>query len=76
MQPHEERVVQEAKELDEKIINLTKFVHGANDGWVGTLSARFMGLDKAEQSRMMTQLHIMRAYSTILHARINAFPTD
>jgi len=60
MQPHEERV-QEVKELDEKIINLTKFVHGANDGWVGTLSAKFQGLDKAEQSRMMSQLHIMLA---------------
>jgi len=33
MQPHEERVF-EVKELDEKIINLTKFVHGANDGWL------------------------------------------
>jgi hypothetical protein len=63
MQPHQERVVQEAKDLDEKIEKLTVFLKGEI----------LKTLPTAEQARLAQQLVYMRGYSTMLHERIEAF---
>lgn len=64
MAPHQERVVQEKKELDEKATKLSNFI-GAN--------AMFATIDAAEQERMKEQCEIMWQYSEILGKRIAAF---
>lgn len=58
-----DRVRVEKSELDEKIEKLGAFV--------GT--ERFCALSSAEQDRMDSQLHVMRAYSDILAGRIAEF---
>lgn len=63
MQPHQERVVQEVKDLDEKISKLEPFLKGDI----------FKTLVEAEQERLKSQLDHMKAYSGILHERIEAF---
>lgn len=63
MQLHQERVVQEKKELDEKIGKLLAFVGGTI----------FASLDDAERSRLSVQLQHMNGYSEILGQRIAAF---
>lgn len=66
MQPHQERVVTEKSELDEKIQKLTAFVGGTI----------FASLDDAERSRLSIQLQHMNGYSEILGQRISAFPKE
>jgi hypothetical protein len=63
MQPHQERVVVEKQELDEKITKLTAFIGGTI----------FAGLPDAERSRLSIQLQHMNGYSEILSQRIAAF---
>lgn len=63
MQPHQERVIVEKDELDEKRTKLTAFIGGA----------AYKGLDSSEQSRLDRQLEAMTLYSNILAERINAF---
>lgn len=63
MQAHQERVVVEKKELDEKILRLTEFVDGVT----------FSTLDEQERSRLRRQLGAMMIYSSILGERIVAF---
>ena len=63
MKPHQERVVQERKDLDEKITKLDEFI----DGEI------FKTLPKDEQDRLVAQSAAMTNYSDILHARISAF---
>jgi len=63
MKPHQERVVQELKDLDEKIEKLTVFIKGDV----------FNTLPMDEQGRLKQQLIYMRGYSTILSERIGAF---
>jgi hypothetical protein len=63
MQPHQERVVAEKHELDDKISKLTAFVGGTI----------FASLDDAERSRLSIQLQHMNGYSEILGQRIAAF---
>lgn len=63
MQPHQERVVQELKDLDEKISKLEVFIKG---NVISTLS-----MD--EQTRLKKQLIHMRDYSNVLNERIGAF---
>jgi hypothetical protein len=63
MKPHQERVVQERKDLDEKIDKLDEFI----DGEI------FKTLPKDEQDRLVVQSAAMTNYSDILYARINAF---
>jgi len=63
MKPHQERVVIEKAELDEKRKKLTVFLGG--DVW--------RGLDELEQSRLNRQLEAMTLYSNILGERIAAF---
>jgi hypothetical protein len=62
--PHQERVVQEKKDLDEKAQKLSDFIG---------LSATFPQLDQAEQERLKEQCEIMWQYSEILGKRIAAF---
>ena len=66
MQPHQERVVIEKKELDEKLEKLLAFI-GAGSGPI------FSKLITEEQERLTTQARIMKEYSDILADRINAF---
>lgn len=63
MQPHQERVVTEKSELDEKIGKLDSFIHGTI----------YPTLAKAERMRLMRQFCHMKDYSTVLGERIAAF---
>ncbi len=63
MQPHQERVIVEQKELSEKLDKLRTFVGGHS----------FSGVLRAEQLRLMRQLLAMSTYLDILNERIAAF---
>ena len=63
MLPHQERVIAEKKELDERGNKLDQFI----------LSEKFGTLPEAEQERMKRQLEIMGKYSEVLGERIAAF---
>lgn len=63
MQPHQQRVVKEKAELDDRAHKLSLFFR----------TEMFEGLPTAERDRLRTQLHLMRALSSVLEARINAF---
>jgi hypothetical protein len=63
MLPHQERVIAEKKELDERGNKLDQFI----------LSDKFGTLPPAEQERMKRQLEIMGKYSEVLGERIAAF---
>ena len=62
--PHQQRVLQEKAELDERADKLSAFYS----------TAIFAGLPEPEQSRLVRQGAAMRAYSSILGERIVAFP--
>lgn len=64
LQPHQQRVVQEKAELDERMQKLHAF-HA---------SPTFDGLHPAEQERLLSQITAMSVYSDILRRRIAAFP--
>ncbi len=59
-----ERVIEEKRELDEKIERLKAFVHDRRK-----MAPVMMG----EQMRLMSQLTIMRAYSSVLEDKIACF---
>ena len=63
LQPHQERVVTEKKELDEKLSKLKSFFD----------SKTFATLDPAECDRLRSQAAVMEEYSSILGARIESF---
>ena len=63
MQPHQERVVAEKNELDEKISKLTTFVE----------THLFSSLTIDERVRLKLQLNYMIQYSEILKERIENF---
>jgi hypothetical protein len=63
MQPHQQRVVDERAELDDKLSKLA--------GFFG--SDLFVTLPSAEQRRLRSQAEAMRTYSGILAERIAAF---
>lgn len=63
LQPHQQRVVTEKEELDEKISKLTPFLD----------SKIFQTLNPAEQGRLRVQLAIMDSYSQVLGQRIDNF---
>jgi hypothetical protein len=63
MLPHQERVVVEKRELDEKITKLTLF----------KISSVFSSLPSDEQDRLSRQFDCMIKYSSILRERIDAF---
>jgi hypothetical protein len=63
LQPHQERVVAELRELDEKLVKLKAFF----DGKI------FPTLPEEEQDRLVRQHNYMNAYSNVLGERIAAF---
>ncbi len=63
MLPHQERVVQEKKELDEKIKKLDLFMN----------TDTYKALDREERDRLVSQQYHMVGYSRALMGRIAAF---
>ena len=65
LQPHQQRIVDEKTELDEKLSKLTTFVN----------SEKFYAIvsDEDERSRLVRQQQLMFDYSAILGERIAAF---
>jgi len=63
MQPHQERVVTEKSELDEKLTKLNAFIGGKT----------YEALPEAERIRLARQANIMHEYSFVLAERIAAF---
>lgn len=63
LKPHQQRVVQEKQELDEKIVKLEAFF--------GTDT--YATLEEAEQYRLRRQIGHMTLYSCVLGDRIAAF---
>lgn len=62
--PHQQRVVDEKKELDEKIFKLDLFINAANFKII---------VDVDSQILMKEQLDVMKDYSKILERRIELF---
>lgn len=69
MQPHEERVVAEKRELDEKLGRLNTFVFSKGN-------AIFISLPLEEQDLLRSQSLAMEHYSEILGKRIARFSRD
>lgn len=63
MQEHEIRVVEEKKELDEKISKLSDFMHADT----------YAALSSVNQGLLMLQLSQMQSYSATLFRRIELF---
>jgi hypothetical protein len=63
LEPHQERVVQEKRELDERLAKLTSFMDGPI----------YPTIDRDERFRIMHQRYVMREYSDVLGYRIAAF---
>jgi hypothetical protein len=63
LQPHQQRVVDEQRELDTKIVALRTFIKGDI----------FNKLDVQEQTRLELQIGYMEGYSSVLGRRIAAF---
>jgi hypothetical protein len=63
MQPHQERVVAEKKELDDKLSKLNAFLTGTT----------FSTLPEDERQRLQRQSKLMGQYSGVLGERITAF---
>lgn len=66
MQPHQERVVAEKQELDDKLAKLKTFVFTGD-------REIFKSLDPRERDRLENQYTAMEKYSKILGERIAAF---
>ena len=64
MQPHEQRVIEEKRELDEKLVRLSLFIGKDNI---------FKSLDSEDQKLLIEQETIMVDYSGILAERIERF---
>jgi hypothetical protein len=65
MQPHEERVVEELKDLKERLRKLDLFIAG---------NPHFEALPADERMRMRDQSRAMEKYAAILQERIDHFP--
>lgn len=63
MKPHEERVVQEQKELQEKIDKLSSFLN----------VSPVQSLDQRQHLLLKVQLKVMETYNGILQMRIQLF---
>ena len=63
LQPHQQRVVDEHRDLDEKAIKLSVFVDGI----------AFAGLDSVDRALLREQLVVMRQYLYVLKQRIARF---
>ena len=64
LKPHQQRVVEEKSDLDEKIAKLKDFTNN---------NPVFATLPEDEQARLTRQYDIMLAYSAVLGERIAAF---
>jgi len=64
--PHQDRVVAEESELQEKHIKLSSFIG----------SQTYLGLPEAEKERLLRQSHHMAEYRKVLMERIAAFHTQ
>lgn len=62
--PHQKRVIDEKRELDEKLVKLSDFINA---------SPIFAGLSATEQANLKAQRTAMEAYSCILADRIVGF---
>lgn len=67
MKPHEQRVVDELKELAERRGKLDTFMNSGNNN-------AFSALPSGEQNRLHRQFNIMREYEVVLKERIEHFP--
>lgn len=65
MQPHEERVVAEKKELDRKLADLKRFCFGGNP--------TFHDLEAVDRNLLEDQYAVMLKYSDVLRKRIERF---
>jgi hypothetical protein len=65
MLPYQQRVIDEKKSLDEKLVKLKDFMD----------TQEYRQLLEAEQNRMFKQSLVMKEYSDILRARIAYFTT-
>lgn len=63
LQPHQQRVVDERTELEDKLSKLQAFI----------TSEKFSSIPDAEQGRLVLQHHIMNCYALVLEQRIEAF---
>ena len=63
MQPHQQRVIDEAAELDDRLGKLVDFLP----------TPLCLSLPFDERSRLSRQAQVMAEYSAILHERISAF---
>lgn len=63
LQPHQQRVVDEHKELSDKLSKLLSFFQGSI----------FPTLSDAERSRLRNQARFMDGYAAVLEERIAAF---
>ncbi len=63
LQPHEQRVVDEKAQLDERLGKLFAFFQ----------TEKFTGLSEAERSRLRNQARFMDGYAAVLEERIAAF---
>lgn len=68
LQPHQQRVVDEAKELDEKVRKLASFMRAP--------TSAFHALPEVERMRLFHQHRAMVNYLTILYERTAAFPAE
>ena len=64
MEPHQQRVVDEANELEDKLTKLSAFIES---------SPVFAGLDSMQQDLLKAQAGVMSAYLQILKLRIASF---
>lgn len=68
-QPHELRVIEEKRELDDKLLKLKAFCFDPG-------SPIFKGLSPLDRDLLESQYNIMEQYSQILRIRIAKFPKD
>lgn len=64
MLPYQERVIEEKKQLSERLQKLTEFIFSGQ---------AFDSLPKEERQRLVRQMNIMSEYSIVLLERIVAF---
>jgi hypothetical protein len=69
MQPHQRRVVDEQKELADRLLKLRLFI---GDG-LDNASPIFAALAPQEQARLIVQAHYMTGYNDVLKSRIAHF---
>lgn len=67
MKAFQDRVVEEKRQLDDRLAKLRFFIHAKDT---------YAQLPQAEQMRMSEQLEVMTRYSTILGERIKNFTSE